>query len=673
VVTVLAVLAFIAQLVIGHIPEGPQNRLAAADSKFLRQAGTQEIDWRPLSEETFAEARKRDLPIMLVLGSACSATGRGVDEFTFSAKEIEDFLDRSFISVRADTFDYPELVNAFIPISRALPKDGWRLGIPPDFQIWFLDPKGNMFAFAAETTYGRGLDVRAFRLILEDALRRFADVREGKGAAEQLQVADQAALRTPLELSAPDPNLYGAILSEAIDPATGGFPVNGFHRLWPCAWRFQLLSGRVDDYARSIDPCLKSPRVDLLDGGFFTGNTRPDWFGGGYDKLARVNADMLRTLTLGAVLTQRRDQRWLAEHTFDTLHEDFVQRGQIAGGRVGDSGRYGRSGRSSFSPRELREMFPDDDQREWLRDNLGLRVETNPEMTPLLGTLDLPFSQPERFQATLDKLRTKHDKPEFDGNGLLDVSGFTVARMIESARLLGDPKRLIEATDLFPQLENFRSLDDVLHSTAEGVAPHAYLGDYLGFADAALQHFLATGDPQSFDHGLAVLRRALFLYGGSAKGVYTLSQPTNAPLAPQNIASPEIVDNLGESCSAQIMRLCDDYGRLLGESGADLSRAADETRSRFSTLGPLLAQYAGGYYCAVLHMGVERHAIVVGPGAVATARRLTARNGLHLIAPAIGAVKAPGSKPGVYVVRGKVSEGPFTATRAAEILSGAAE
>jgi hypothetical protein len=72
-------------------------------------------------------------------------------------------------------------------------------------------------------------------------------------------------------------------------------------------------------------------------------------------------------------------------------------------------------------------------------------------------------------------------------------------------------------------------------------------------------------------------------------------------------------------------------------------------------------------------MAVEAHAVVVGPGAVEAAQRLTARNPLHLIAPAVGAVRRPGSKPGVYIVSEDTTEGPVSPDRAAEILSGAAE
>jgi uncharacterized protein len=48
------------------------NRLATSTSPYLRQHADNPVDWREWSEEAFAEARERDVPIFLSVGySAC--------------------------------------------------------------------------------------------------------------------------------------------------------------------------------------------------------------------------------------------------------------------------------------------------------------------------------------------------------------------------------------------------------------------------------------------------------------------------------------------------------------------------------------------------------------------------------------------------------------------------
>jgi uncharacterized protein len=48
------------------------NRLAASTSPCLRQHAENPVDWREWGEDAFAEARERDVPIFLSVGStAC--------------------------------------------------------------------------------------------------------------------------------------------------------------------------------------------------------------------------------------------------------------------------------------------------------------------------------------------------------------------------------------------------------------------------------------------------------------------------------------------------------------------------------------------------------------------------------------------------------------------------
>lgn len=665
VVVVLAILAFLSKLVIGLIPDGPPNSLALETSEFLLQAAHEEIDWHTLTEDTFAYARKQEKPIMLVVGSACSPTGRAADKVVFPTKEVRGFLARNFVCVRVDVMARPEYVNAFLPLSRAVLLNAGRLAIPPDYQVWFLDPKGQIFGYAAETIQGRPLDPRAFLADLEDAADRFDKIQSGKEKAGVDQSRDMAVLEAPTRQVLPDLAGFAEFLRESSPASVGGFPINGYQRLWPSAWEFQLRMGRFADYGQSILPCLQSPEVDVLDGGFFTDAATLDWRGIGYDKLTVVNAAMLKTLALGSALMRSADQRWLAFRTFDALLTQFPQDGLLAAGQVGDEGNLGRSARCSFSPRQLRALLPNPDDREWARVNLGLRVETNAQMTPMLAQIDTPLKDTSRFQAVVGVLSKGRPRPKFAGLADLDVGGFATARMMESARLLGDHERLLKSEGLFERLDAFRSLNDVIHSQAPGARPSAYLGDYLAYADGALQYFLATGDIPTLQNGVAVLRRGLFLYGGSIGGLYRLSQPALTPNAPKDAASPEIVDNVRESCTAQVIRLGSEYGRLLGASGADLTRASNDAVVRFAPICPSLGQYAAGFYCAAAEVQDAAYAVTVGPDAMALASRLAHLAPGRLVAPAFGPVKAPGEGAGVYVIRALSVQGPMTPERAA--------
>ena len=46
------------------------NRLADATSPYLRQHADNPVDWWPWSDEAFAEAERRDVPVFLSVGYA---------------------------------------------------------------------------------------------------------------------------------------------------------------------------------------------------------------------------------------------------------------------------------------------------------------------------------------------------------------------------------------------------------------------------------------------------------------------------------------------------------------------------------------------------------------------------------------------------------------------------
>ena len=44
------------------------NRLASATSPYLLQHADNPVDWWPWTEEAFAEARRRDVPVLISVG-----------------------------------------------------------------------------------------------------------------------------------------------------------------------------------------------------------------------------------------------------------------------------------------------------------------------------------------------------------------------------------------------------------------------------------------------------------------------------------------------------------------------------------------------------------------------------------------------------------------------------
>lgn len=664
VVTFLALFGFALQLLAPRIPLPKPNSLADERSAYLRQGGHEQIDWIRMGPKAIAAARGRAVPIMLVMGTAWSRLGRILDRDVFSDGRTADYLDSHFVCARVDLDEEPEWRNAFLPLSRT------SLGSLPELQIIFILPDGRLLGYYVPRAAREVIDADDFlnRIIAIVAAYEKGSGSETPGAPEPAQLNEVAAIKGAGSPALADTRGFAAVLEGLADQRNGGFPNGGTQRLWPYAWLFEALSGQKRTLKSSLGPVLRTGIVDWLDGGFFRMSDSLDWSGVHFDKLAVEQAAMIQMLAIAASQGGDPLARPIAERGFDSLLGEFMRNGLIRASRPGDEDARGRSERSSFTPREMWDLYwfgaLSSRESDLARNALGLDVKRNRQMV-------VRAERPGQIltadvEEVIRKLRDSVERPaKFAGEGQLDVNGYCAARLIECARLWGDQKRLEKALELCDRLDQFRAADDVTHVASTG--DYAYLGDYLAYADAKLQDFLASGRGRSLEDGAAVLRRAMVVFKGRSEGLFDLGHGAalGSPI-------PELVDNVGESATAQLIRLLDQYGRILkGDSRADgFSPMAYLVASKFAEIAEDAGLYASAFLCATLRLANEWHAFAAGPDAVNLANALYRLVPVQLVAPALGPVRPDiqRARPGIYLVRESQVVGPFSVEEAARRL-----
>lgn len=674
VVAALVAIGMVSQPLRSRIPPPPPNALASSDAEFLLQASTQRINWRTLTEEAFTEARRRDVPVMLVAGAPWSRFGREYDRRVFSSPEVQTYMNRHFVCIRVDTIEKPEWINGFLPFRRL------QIGFRPGFQIWIMDPNGRIFDFIGRINPNQGADPTEFLDSMLETRTRFQRLgRPGGEAAGAYQREELAILRANPGLS-PSYSEYGDLLEQSIHPRYGGFPTRGFQILRGSAWRYLATTDRLGAFSASLDPMLLSPMTDPVSGGFFRLSTRSNWSQVEVDRISQGDAETMSALALGSALVDDPFYAAVAMQAFDSLFTLMSRGGLVAACLPGDERAGERSSRFSLSPRRLRELLPDDEDREWVRDNLGLRVETNPQMLPYFVHRKVVFDS--RYARIAEVLREARPPAQDDLVGLaqLNINGYVGARAIETARMLGDSDRLRQALGLVGRLESLRAGDDVWHGLRGKDRDHAYLGDYLGYAEAALQAYLVTGEPERLRRGLAVLLRAHFLFRGEVPGEILMSKPRNSTLWPQGADVPEVVDNLIESGSARAMRLSHAYGRLLQAipgsgrtappEAAQLAQFAVASSMQYARLASEGGVGTAGLMLAMAEVADPGYAIAVGPDSLRLAAETFRLAPTRLVAPAGEMVKPElrDRPPGVYVFLDLQPVGPMTPAKAAQAL-----
>lgn len=663
VLTVLCVVAGVAHVLAPHIPPIKPNRMEYENETFLLQGQHESVDWRPLSMESMAAARRAGRPILMVVGTPTSHVGQILDRDAFTDREIASYLRRNYTCLRVDGGANPQWLNAFLPFSRI------RVGFQPDLQLWALDPGGTPFDFVGRAQADQQFDEGGIMPALIEIRRKY----DGIGSTDRLpgseMQANDLAMLDNLVGSAVPFSKYRHSLEGAADSNTGGFSTRGLAGLYPLAWRYFLMAGDLADFNLVVDRTLTSPFVDLLDGGFFhTVGQVADVPWVEFDKTCVENADAMLALAQAEALAPNPNRRWFLDETWNFLATRAWNGESFYFGQTGQEGAKRRSPRYSFAPRRLRDILPDP-LRSWATENLGLDVARYPQAAPfpVQSSLD-----PALLGPTLKALRAAEGPPpDMVEAGLAEASLNCVARAIQTARILGERDRVKTAVGWLEAMEDLRSGDDVMRRLDDPFPKLGYLGDYLAYADARLQDYLATGRVRSLELGLNVMRKARSRFADARPGVWRLTS-SDDPSPLRDVDVPEIVDNLRESCTARVIRLSLAYGRLLGDSDEGL-RMRNDAHAAVNLFGAMALEggpSTAGYFCAAAEAIDEAHAIAIGPKAQALADEMARRVPTRLVAPAFGMVRQDlqSRKPGIYVIRGKPI-GPLTVEKAAAILS----
>lgn len=274
------------------------GRLASAISPYLRGHADNPVDWWPWGDEAFAEAARRDVPVLVSIGYATCHWCHVMARESFSDPGLADYLNAQLVAIKVDREEHPDVDAAFLAAASAFtPNLGWPLTV-------FTTPEGRAF-FAGTYFPPRPVQgVPSFRQVLEAIVEAWAERRaevEATGAA----VAEALAARPEAAADAVVPSeeqLASAVteLAGFEDPAFGGF---GTDAKFPNAPVLGFLAGRAlhgDDAAAALGDRLYAATVALRDpveGGFFRYAVRRDWTEPHYERMLSDNAQLLDLAT----------------------------------------------------------------------------------------------------------------------------------------------------------------------------------------------------------------------------------------------------------------------------------------------------------------------------------------------------------------------------------------
>ncbi|MEE6388286.1 DUF255 domain-containing protein [Microbacterium paraoxydans] len=271
------------------------NRLADTLSPYLRAHADNPVDWYPWGEEAFAEARRRDVPMLISIGYSTCHWCHVMARESFADPETAARINEGFVAVKVDREEHPHVDGAYMAAASAFTQNlGWPLTV-------FTTPAGRAFYAGTYWPPEARPPMPAFRDVLA-AVREAWTTRRAQ--AEESADAVTAALAEAAETTAaslPD----AAALAEAAhglaareDAEFGGF---GGAPKFPVATTLRFLQqplvrAAAPEAAAVAERALAAMAASALrdaDGGFFRYATRRDWTVPHYERMLTDNAQLL--------------------------------------------------------------------------------------------------------------------------------------------------------------------------------------------------------------------------------------------------------------------------------------------------------------------------------------------------------------------------------------------
>jgi uncharacterized protein YyaL (SSP411 family) len=290
------------------------NRLADETSPYLLQHKDNPVDWQPWGEQALAEARERDIPVLVSIGYSACHWCHVMERESFEDPEVAALMNEWFVCIKVDREERPDVDAIYMDAVQAMTgHGGWPLNA-------FVTPE--QVPFYAGTYFPpepRG-GLPSWRQVLEavsDAWEKRRDeIRAGsQRIVERLRGA--AALRPsaqPIDARSPDEAV--ARLRSAYDARNGGF---GTAPKFPPAStiEFLLARGEREMSIGTLKAMAAGGIYDQVGGGFSRYAVDATWTVPHFEKMLYDNALLARAYLRGFQATGDEELRRVCGETLD--------------------------------------------------------------------------------------------------------------------------------------------------------------------------------------------------------------------------------------------------------------------------------------------------------------------------------------------------------------------
>lgn len=637
------------------------------------------MHWQEWGDEAFAQARERDVPILLSVGYAACHWCHVMAHESFENAELAARMNSGFVCVKVDREERPDIDAIYMAATVAMTgQGGWPM-------TCFLTPDGDPFycgtyfpphARNGQPGFGELLDAVTGTWTTR---RDEVDVAAGK-ITEHLRATAQ---------NLPDgPPLDVQLLADAVaaiaadeDQVHGGFggapkfpPSNILEGLIRAA-EYTDDQTALDVATRTLHAMARGGVYDQLAGGFARYAVDAAWVVPHFEKMLYDNGLLLRAYAHLARRTGDPLALRVTQETVAFLDEQlWTGRGYASSLDADTEGVEGLT--YVWTPDEFAQILGDDAQ--WAAQTFtvtaGGTFEHGASTLQLLRDPD-DMDRYESVRVRLREVRARRPQPDRDDKVVTGWNAFAITALAEAGAGLDRPDWIDRARQTAAGLLDLHLVDgDLRRSSLDGEVgvPLGALDDYAALVTALLTLHSVTGEDRWRTAGLQICDRAIEVFADDEPGAWFDAHPRAdlllRPRDPVDGATPAGASLMAEALvAATAVADLDAQSRYADLAAATLSRAGIVLAKAPRSAGHWLT-VAQTYVAGPLQIGVAQ--APDSDGAMAARLRRRAPGGVLVIAgeqdsqPLLtgrGPVPTGGRlRDAAYVCRGQVCDLPVT-------------
>ena len=629
------------------------NRLVSATSPYLLQHADNPVHWWPWSDEAFATAAERQVPVFLSVGYAACHWCHVMAHESFEDPQTASMINEHFVAIKVDREERPDVDAVYMQATQALTgQGGWPMSV-------FLTPDRKPFYAGTyfPPTPRHGLP--SFTQVLQAINDAWGDRRaELLDSASDIvrQLSKQATFGGAGELTAADCEKALLALQGEFDRTYGGF---GRAPKFPPSMVVEALLRDGSEQSmimteKTLEAMARGGIYDQLGGGFARYSVDAGWIVPHFEKMLYDNALLLGVYTHWWRRTRNPlAERIVAETVAWLLREMRTEQGAFAASLDADSeddqGVLREGAYYVWNRDQLRAVLGEEDAV-WAAEVFSVIPSGTFEHGA--STLQLLSDHDQlRLTDVRERLRTarnQRSRPGRDDKVVAAWNALLVDALVQAAMIFDRPEWLQIATEAAEHLWQLHWREGRLRRTSrDGVAGEAFgiLEDYAAFALAASRLAAAYAEPLWLNRAEQLLEVIMEQFDDPAGGLFDTAADAEQlyarPQDPTDNATPS-----GLSAAVHALRLMAELsgeGRYADRADRAVASATELVRRAPRFSGWLLAD---GISQTSRRKPVE--VAVVGPDEAARAELVLLA---HQLAPA-GSVIVAGmpDQPGLALL-----------------------